>query len=96
MIGVAVAEWDGSVRELGIIANRPEAVRKLIAELGPLERVRVCYEAGPTGYPLYWQLTALGVYCEVIAPSLVPTKAGVCNVGSACFWPLIAIAPLGR
>src|SRR6202012_3624206 len=27
-------------------------------------------------YVLYWQLTALGVKCDVIAPSLVPTKAG--------------------
>ena len=25
---------------------------------------------------LYWQLTALGVHCEVVAPTLVPTKAG--------------------
>ena len=25
---------------------------------------------------LYWQLSALGVACEVIAPSLVPVKAG--------------------
>jgi transposase len=36
----------------------------------------VCYEAEPTGYTLYWQLTALGVHCDVIAPSLVPIKAG--------------------
>lgn len=78
-IAAAVAEPDGSVRELGTIANRPEAVRKLLAKLTPpggRARVRVCYEAGPTGYALYWQLTALGVPCEVIAPSLVPTKAG--------------------
>lgn len=27
-------------------------------------------------YVLYWQLTALGVACEVIAPTLVPVKAG--------------------
>ena len=33
------------------------------------------YEAGPTGYVLYWQLAELGVRCEVIAPSLVPVKA---------------------
>ena len=39
-------------------------------------RLRVCYEAGPTGYVIYWQLTALGVRCEVVAPTLVPTKAG--------------------
>ena len=32
--------------------------------------------AGPTGYVLYWQLTALGVRCEVVAPTLVPVKAG--------------------
>ena len=38
--------------------------------------MRVCYEAGPTGYALYWQLTQLGVQCEVIAPSLVPMKSG--------------------
>jgi len=75
-IAVAVAEPDGGVRELGVIRHRPEAVRKLLAKLGPAGQLRVCYEAGPTGYPLYWQLAALGVHCDVIAPSLVPTKAG--------------------
>jgi transposase len=75
-IAVAVAASDGSVRELGTIRHRPEAVRKLITKLGGPAQLRVCYEAGPTGYPLYWQLTALGVACDVIAPSLVPTKAG--------------------
>ena len=75
-IVVAVAEPDGSVREMGTIRHRPEAVRKLIAKLGGPSALRVCYEAGPTGYPLYWQLTALGVHCDVIAPSLIPTKAG--------------------
>jgi transposase len=75
-IAVAVAEADGSVRELGTIRHRPEAVRKLITKLGGPAGLYVCYEAGPTGYPLYWQLTALGVHCDVIAPSLIPTKAG--------------------
>jgi transposase len=51
-------------------------VRKLVHKLGPVAQLRACYEAGPTGYVLYWQLTQLGVACEVIAPSLVPTKAG--------------------
>lgn len=59
-----------------MIANRPEAVRRLLGKLGKLADLRVCYEAGPTGYALYWQLTELGVQCEVIAPSLVPMKAG--------------------
>jgi transposase len=75
-IAVAVAEQDGEVRSLGVIANRAESVRKLIRKLGAREQLRACYEAGPTGYVLYWQLTGLGVECVVVAPTLVPVKAG--------------------
>jgi len=75
-IAVAVAEGRDEVRSLGTIANRPEAVRRLLGKLGNLAGVKVCYEAGPTGYALYWQLTQLGVPCEVIAPSLIPKKSG--------------------
>jgi transposase len=75
-IAVAVAELDGEVHSLGVIANRAEAVRKLIKKLGAAEQLRACYEAGPTGYVLYWQLTELGVECAVVAPTLVPSKAG--------------------
>src|ERR1700756_1888057 len=75
-ITVAIAEPDGEVRSLGTIPNREESVRKLVKKLGPAEQLRACYEAGPTGYVLYWQLTGLGVQCEVVAPSLVPVKAG--------------------
>jgi transposase len=60
----------------GVIPNRLESIRKLVAKLGPVQQVKACYEAGPTGYVLYWQLTALGVPCEVVAPSLLPVKAG--------------------
>jgi transposase len=75
-IAAAVAEPDGDVRPLGIIANRLESIRKLVAKLGPVKQLKACYEAGPTGYVLYWQLAAVGVACEVVAPSLVPVKAG--------------------
>src|SRR6266478_8933281 len=75
-IAVAVAEPDGEVRSLGIIPNREEPIRKLVKKLGPAEQLQACYEAGPTGYVLYWQLTALGLKCEVVAPTLVPVKAG--------------------
>lgn len=75
-IAVAVAEPDGEVRNLGTIANREESIRKLVKKLGAPEHLRACYEAGPTGYVLYWQLTQLGVECAVVAPTLVPTKAG--------------------
>ena len=34
--------------------------------------LRSCYEAGPGGYDLYRLLTAMGVACDVVAPSLIP------------------------
>src|SRR5271155_1642619 len=75
-IAVAVAEQDGEVRSLGVIPNREESIRKFVKKLGPVEQLRCCYEAGPTGYALYWQLTRIGAKCEVVAPTLVPVKAG--------------------
>jgi transposase len=75
-IAVAVAEAAGEVRALGVIPNTVDAVRRVMKKLGPVEQLRACYEAGPTGYVLYWQLTALGVICEVVAPTLVPVRTG--------------------
>jgi transposase len=60
-IAVAIAEPDGEVRSLGTIANREDSIRKFIRKLGPAEHLRACYEAGPTGFVLYWQLSQLGV-----------------------------------
>jgi transposase len=76
-IAVAVAKSgrDGEVRSLGTIANRMEAVRKLVKKLREQGEIRACYEAGPTGYCLYWQLAQMDIACEVIAPSLIPKKA---------------------
>lgn len=76
-IAVAVADApEGEARSLGKIPNRIESIRKLIKTLGPVERLRTCYEAGPCGYVLYWQLTELGVDCQVVAPTLVPVRSG--------------------
>jgi transposase len=78
-ISVAVAE-EGRQREvrfLGDIENTPEAVRRLVTRLaGKHRRLAFCYEAGPTGYGLYRQITALGHECAVIAPSLIPKRPG--------------------
>jgi len=57
-IAVAVAESEGEVRWLGVIPNHEESIRRLVKKLGPVEQLRACYEAGPTGYVVYWQLTA--------------------------------------
>ena len=40
------------------------------------EVLRVCYEAGPTGFGLCRGLRKAGIDCIVVAPSLVPSKSG--------------------
>jgi hypothetical protein len=75
-ITVAIADPGKEASLYGRIPNQLDAVRRMVKKLGPGFELRACYEAGPTGYVLFWQLSLLGVKCEVIAPSLVPTKAG--------------------
>lgn len=77
-IAVAIARLGrGEPEYYGEITNREEAVRKLVKKLSADgEVVNFCYEAGPCGYGLYRQLIGLGHDCEVVAPSLIPCKAG--------------------
>jgi len=64
------------VRWVGTIPNRPESLLKTMKKLGKPVDPRVCYEAGPCGYAVYRDLVKMGIACEVIAPTLIPTKAG--------------------
>ena len=77
-IAVAVARAGrGEPQYLGVIENTPEAVRKLVKRLSPAgEVLNWCYEAGPCGYGLYRRLMELAQACQVVAPSLIPRKAG--------------------
>jgi len=78
-IEIAVAEdgIGGEVRRFGRIGGTKEAflkaLRKLVSRGSTLH---FCYEAGPTGYELYRLITGLGHVCIVVAPSLIPRKAG--------------------
>ena len=78
-VSVAVAESGrgGEIRQLGVFENRPEVLSKLAARLSNKNcRVSFCYEAGPCGYGLQRLLTGYGHDCVVVAPSLIPMKAG--------------------
>ena len=67
----------GEVREYGRIVNRPAALERLARKLGhDGVKLRFCYEAGPCGYGIQRQLSALGHECVVVAPSLIPKRAG--------------------
>lgn len=74
-ITIAVADGDG-VRSIGVIPNRPDTLRRTMKRLGRAATLRACYEAGPCGYGVYRELTAMGIHCDVIAPTLIPKKAG--------------------
>ena len=78
---IAVATVEGrasaAVRFYGTIANTPVAIRSLLRKLGKGgQPLHLAYEAGPMGYNLYRLSTGLGHRCDVVAPSLIPRKAG--------------------
>ena len=78
-ISVAVADGGrcGEVRFYGDIDSSPDAVNRLVKKLSArYQRLHFCYEAGPCGYGLYRQLTALGHQCDVVAPSMIPIRPG--------------------
>jgi transposase len=81
-IPTAVAEEGrtGEVRDSGVISNDLHALEKLIGRLrkahGSDVIIRACYEAGPCGFGIARRLKALGVECQVVAPSLIPKRAG--------------------
>jgi len=73
-IAIAVAEPGRG--EPGMLTTIPNDTVMLLKRLRKLGLVKCCYEAGPTGYGLHRDLTAAGIDCIVVAPSLVPMKAG--------------------
>lgn len=66
----------GGELEVQRIETTERAIRRFIDRLGGPDGLAVCYEAGPGGFELLRLLTRLGVACDVIAPSLVPIRAG--------------------
>lgn len=73
----AAARRHADVTYVGPIGTREADLDKLLRRLhGRAARLVVAYEAGPCGYGLYRRLTAKGVPCHVVAPSLIPKKPG--------------------
>lgn len=77
-IAIAIAdEGKQDPRYWGSIPHTKEAVRKWVQQVRSTDMtLEVCYEAGPTGYVLYRWLLEMDVSCTVIAPSLIPKRAG--------------------
>jgi transposase len=75
-IVAAVLPPAGGRPEVSRIETTEKAIRRFIKSLGGPEGLAVSYEAGPGGFALWRLLTSIGVACDVIAPSLVPVRAG--------------------
>ena len=76
-VAIGEAGRTSEVRYQGEINTGEPATRKLVAKLAAkYAKLTFCYEAGPTGYGLYRLIKSLGHECIVVAPSLIPQKAG--------------------
>src|SRR5439155_5887352 len=77
VVAVAAGGLRGEVREYGRIANTATALDRLLRKLGgDGTTLRFCYEAGPCGYGIQRRLSARGHEGVVVAPSLIPKRAG--------------------
>ncbi len=78
-IAVAHAAGDSTAPPVfvGAIGSREADLDQLLRRLqSKAASLAVAYEAGPSGYGLYRYLTAKGVACQVVAPSLIPRRPG--------------------
>ncbi|MGH8907494.1 MAG: IS110 family transposase [Egibacteraceae bacterium] len=75
-ISVGTLEPGAEVAVVDKIFHDEASVRRLIARFPDRGRLRVCYEAGPTGYELARLLLSMGVWTLVAAPSLIPKAPG--------------------
>lgn len=75
-VSMATAGWDEEPVFVGTFPNKPAKILEHLAALGDPAALRVCYEAGPTGYGLARMLLAHHIACTVVAPSLIPITPG--------------------
>jgi transposase len=76
-VAYVAKEHDAEVLYLGTIGTRQCDIDTLIRKLqSKSQHLVFVYEAGPCGYWLYRYLTKRGHICWVVAPSLIPKKAG--------------------
>jgi transposase len=69
---VGILRWGEQIPDVETIINDEASVRRLIDRFPDRSQLRVCYEAGPTGFGLHRLLTSMGVACDVVAPGLIP------------------------
>jgi transposase len=76
-VAYIATEHDADVIDLGAIGTRHVDLDHLVRKLqSKAPHLVLVYEAGPCGWWRYRDLTKRGQVCGVVAPSLLPQKAG--------------------
>jgi transposase len=76
-VAYVARDHNAQVIYLGTIGTRQADIDQLIRQLhSKAKHLAFVYEAGPCGYWLYRYLSQKGYVCWVVAPSLIPKKAG--------------------
>ena len=88
-IASKIAEPDGEVRIMGTIPNREDSIRKLIRRVGPVEHLRACYEAGPTGFVLYWQLAPKALLMQSVEAMLRKAVESRLRMSTGSQWGIL-------
>lgn len=72
-IAIASPERGGEIRFYGNIPNQQQSINYLFLKIKKqYSSIMACYEAGPCGYNIRHQLTAMDIECIVVAPSRIP------------------------
>src|SRR5438552_5809754 len=74
---VAAVLWPGHrTPALHTLTSETPTIVRFLERLRRECSVQCCYEAGPCGFDLQRALTARQIPCEIIAPALIPRRAG--------------------
>ena len=76
ILTVSVSGDSGTVLARWETPNTAKGKERLAARIAGLGKARCVYEAGPCGFDLRRFLDEKGIPCDVIAPSLIPTRPG--------------------
>ena len=71
-----VLEGEKDVHETMRLANEDKRIKKFFTRYSEKFEIKACYEASSSGYAFQRKMNGWRYKCEVIAPSLIPKKAG--------------------
>lgn len=81
VIAILESDRDAEPRHYGSVATSQHAIERAMRRIARKQQCKlsdfhVCYEASGCGFWIARRLIQMGMRCEVIAPSLIPTRSG--------------------